>query len=311
MDLNGSSVQKRSLARLAGSLLAIGIIATTTAGIQGSGLRMASVGVADTDGDAVVVNGVAYDVSNARVVINGRAADAAQLHAGQVLTVKGLVAPDGTTGTAREVSLVSNVRGTITSVNEAAGTLQVLGQRVRVESVAGLEAGLFVDVSGFADANGDIVASSVDIEASTPNAQVRGVVAAMDGERQTLRINDLDVDYSSAVVAGLVAPGAIVTVQGTVEPGSGALFASRVDVFAGIGTANEGGTVEGIITEFASRRDFEVDGQPVLADDNTRYMLPRGELASGTRVQVTGTFDDAGVLRAAKIDGTNRQPRKP
>jgi hypothetical protein len=129
---------------------------------------------------------------------------------------------------------------------------------------------------------------------------VRGVVQALDTQRHSLRIGHLAVDYSSALVKGVIAEGAVVTVQGA-EVATGLLAASSIEVFAGIGSEGERGDLEGIITAFASATDFEVNGQPVLADANTHYILNGVTLGTDVPVRVKGKFDAAGTLVADKI----------
>jgi hypothetical protein len=296
----------------AACLLVTGIAGTTIAGIQGSGVRrLAAFGTVDTQ-DGIKVNGVTYDATGARIVINGKSADVSRIHSGHVVAVKGSIASDDTSATMEELTLVSDVRGQVTQVDEREGAVQVLGQTVYVTSasvldpsiqpsgIGGFHAGMFVTVSGFARTDGSFIASSIDVDATAEIAQVRGVVQALDTQRHSLRIGHLAVDYSSALVKGVIAEGAVVTVQGA-EVATGLLAASSIEVFAGIGSEGERGDLEGIITAFASATDFEVNGQPVLADANTHYILNGVTLGTDVPVRVKGKFDAAGTLVADKI----------
>ena len=267
-----------------------------------------------TAADGIAVNGVAYDASGARIFIDGRAADASELQMGHVVTVTGTLDANGTTGTATEVALVTDVRGEITGIDADASAVFVLGQTVRVTDetllgprigpagIAGLQPGMIVEVSGFADADGDFIASRMDTGAGTAAAQVRGAVNALDAQARSLRINDLDVEYSNAIIQGTIAEGAIVTVQGAQgSTGGGPLIASRVEAYAGLGAPSEKGDLEGIITAFASSADFDVNGQPIVADANTKYVLHGMTLDANVAVWVKGRFDASGVLVADKI----------
>ncbi len=82
--------------------------------------------------------------------------------------------PDGKKGTAKQVTLTSDVRGDVASVDVAASTFVVLGQTVKVtadtlfdentqaQDLAGLKSGAKVRVSGFTSAAGEVLASRID-----------------------------------------------------------------------------------------------------------------------------------------------------
>jgi hypothetical protein len=314
MSSNSTLPRTRRWASLgAACLLVTGIAGTTIAGIQGSGVRrLAAFGTVDTQ-DGIKVNGVTYDATGARIVINGKSADVSRIHSGHIVAVKGSIASGETSATMDALTLVSDVRGQVTQVDERAGAVQILGQTVYVtsdsvldpsiqpSSIGGLHAGMFVTVSGFARSDGSFVASSIDVDATAEIAQVRGVVQALDAQGHSLRIGHLLVDYSSASIMGVIAEGAVVTVQGAEVTTGSLLAASSIEVFAGIGSEGELGDLEGIITAFASATDFEVNGQPVLADANTQYILHGVTLGTDVRVRVRGKFDAAGILVADKI----------
>jgi hypothetical protein len=283
-------------------VLALVLVSVTKAGIQGSGIRRVATFGTITPGSELIVNDVAYDTSGASVVINGEPGSVGRLHSGHIVSIKGTVPENGGKATADEITLVSEVRGEISGVNTSAGTLTVLDQLIRAPAgVSGLERGMLVKVSGFADAEGVFNASSIDIEAAQAVAQVKGVVQALDADRAVLRVGNLVVDYSSAAVEGTIAKGVTVIVQG-MDAGTGnPLAASNVEVYEGLGEPGEKGDLEGIITAFASAQDFDVNGQQVLADPDTKYVLHGADLGVNVQVKVKGRFDAAGVLVADKI----------
>ena len=294
-------------------VLALGIAATGSAGIQGSGFRLlAAFGTVEAGG-GLTVNGVAYDASGARVTINGRKADTSKLHSGHVVAVAGAIAANGDGAVAQEVTLTSDVRGEVTSVDAEHGKVEVLGQTLYVDGetvldpaitadgLSALQPGTFVNVSGFARTDGSIAVTSLDLDAAPDVAQVRGVIQALDQKHQSFRIGNLRVDYADAAVEGALAPGAIAVVQGPEPPATHALVATRLQMFAGMGRAGEKGDLKGIISAFASPADFEVNGQPVLADARTKYDLHKGTLAADVEVRVTGVFNASGVLLARKV----------
>ncbi len=121
-----TTATSRLTALAVGALIAVITASGTNAGIQGSGFRMASIGTLDTR-VGFTVNGVSYDVSHARVTVDGVVTDPSVLKSGHVITVESTVSADGSTATADEISLVNNVRGAVTEVDAAAGTVTSAG----------------------------------------------------------------------------------------------------------------------------------------------------------------------------------------
>jgi len=286
------------------AVLAVIAAGGTSAGIQGSGFRMAAVGPVEA-GDGFVVNGVAYDVSHAQVIIDGVPSDPSALREGHVVSVQSSVSARGAVAIADEITLVSNVRGTVTEVDANARTALVLGQIVHLpDSDAGavIAPGAQVAVSGFSNAAGELVATRLDAEPSGAESQVRGVVEALDSTMRSFRINGLAVDYTSAAVVGSLTPGTIVTARGSATDAGFALLATRVDVAPAVGAPNEKGDITGLVTRFASQGDFDVNGLRVVADGRTKYHLKQGDvLGLDTEVHVKGRFDTTGALVARQI----------
>jgi Domain of unknown function (DUF5666) len=286
------------------------------AGIQGSGSPTPAAAVGPITGfGSVFVNGVEYVTSGAQIVIDHQAGTEAQLHAGQVVAIKGSVNADGVTGTATEVSFVGNAQGPAIQIDLANNTFVVLGQTVRItgstlfdegiqpRDLSGLESGTVVEVSGFANAAGEIAASRVDLKSADSNLQVKGVIAALDTTAHEFRINALTVDYGTVSVTGTLANGSIVEAQGAALTFGGELVATRVEVVQGIGsTANQRVDIQGIITSFTSATDFALQGQSVTTDANTQFVLHGVTLAVNVEVDVQGTVNASGVLLAKKVE---------
>lgn len=291
------------------------LIATagTVAGIQGSGFRVAALGTLEVSrNNTIKLGGVKYDVSRARVTVNGRRADPSELKTGHVVIAAGTLSPDEKEVIAGDITLESDVRGGVSFVDPRSSSLEVLGQTVKVTrktafdgalaaggGIKAIEQGMAVRISGYGKSNGQFEATRIDLDDVHSPAQVRGVVESVNRDRRTLSIGKLFVDYSAAAVQGVVAQGAVVTVKGRNVAGSSELFATNVTVFAGIGSKNVKGDIEGIVTTFASRSDFEVNGQPVLANAGTKFH--GGTLGTDVSVRVKGRFDENGVLVAKQI----------
>jgi hypothetical protein len=281
-------------------------------GIQGSGIASGPI----TGFGSIFVNGIEYSTSGAQIRIEGQSGTESQLRVGQIVTLKGRVNSDGKTGSATEVSFNDSVQGPVTQLNVAGGTFVVLGQTVRVTgstlfddnlqpaSIEGLQqAGLIVEVSGFPNATGEIIASRIEGKSAGTGLEVTGTVGSLDTVARTFRINALTVDYSGVAPEGTLADGKIVEVKGTSFTTSGALRATRVEVSSGFGgAANDTAEIEGVITRFTSNADFELNGQRVTTDSSTQFALNGLTLGLNVKVEVEGTFNASGVLVARKVD---------
>ncbi len=293
------------------------------AGIEGSGIPVAtaitSVGTITGFG-SVIVDGIEYVTSDAQIRIDDQPAVESQLHLGDVVTVTGTVNADERTGTATEVTFGSDARGAIAHVDAAAGTFVVLGQTIRVTEatlfdaalpspdVAGLPLGIGVQVSGFTDASGGLIASRIEPAAVNSSLQARGTLQSLDTDTHTFRINELVVDYGSASLTGTLTVGTSVTARGATLTAGGELVAT--DVVAApvvVGMANGRGQFEGVITTFISDSDFTVGGQRVLTDADTQFVLHSLVLGPDVEVKVRGTFEASGVLLASKVEVKQRQ----
>jgi len=203
---------------------------------------------------------------------------------GQIVTIKGTVDADGSTGTATQVTFDADLRGAVSGIDTSGQDFTVLGQTARITddtlfdesiqpaSLGGLHVGTVVQVSGTMNSVGEIVASRVDVADASATLQVRAV-ASLDTSAHTFRINSLIVDYGTVAPADGLANMRTVLVRGTLSS-QGALLATRIQVVGSLGAAaNETGRIEGLITAFVSNNDFTIDGQRVTTDATTQLDL--------------------------------------
>lgn len=316
MNIHRAGRQARPLAMVASVLACLFIIVgdgTSVAGIQGSGFRSKSVGRITQFG-SIFVNGVEYDLSAARIRIDGEPGSESRLRIGQVVTVEGLVNAAGTAGDATDVTFSSDVRGPIAQVNLADGSLVILGQRIRILSdtildglplggILGLVPGIQVRVSGFPNAAGELVASRIDLVlGGSSNARVKGVVQGLDTAAHTFRVNSQTVSYNGVTPVGTLANGSTVSVGGSIPSGQTSLQATQVEVISGLGGGeDELGRIEGLITAFNSASDFAIGAQRIATDSSTQFILHGQALGPNLAVDVQGAFNAAGVLVARKV----------
>jgi hypothetical protein len=288
------------------------------AGIQGSGYayRMTAYGRITRFG-SIFVNGVEYDISGAQIRINGQPASESALRIGQVVTVNGDVDADATVGAAREVSVSTAVVGPLAAVNLSGGTLVVLGQRIRLlpdtlldqalnlGGILGLVPGVAVQVSGFPNAAGDIVATRVDLALGGVSPRITGTVQALNPSKHTFKINSQTVDYSAAGLPEGFANGATVSVEGYIPLLQSVLRATSLEIVNGVGgAADDLGQVEGVITTFNTAAQFTMGSQRIITNGDTEFDLNGQTLGPDLAVVVRGTYNNAGMLVAHEVKAT-------
>ena len=270
---------------------------------------------------SVIVNGVRYDTSSASFTIDGQPGTESDLTVGQVIVVKGTLNQDGTTGTADSVAFDDAVEGPIESIDVPNNSMVVLGQTVFVNGdtsyeddinpadLTGLSVGDVVEVSGYLDANGDIVATYVELEDMSSGFEVTGIAQNVDTTAMTLTIGALVVDYSGAMVEdfpnGMPENDQLVEAEGTTLGAGGELIATELE-FKGNDVEFDDGDdveIEGLITRFASATDFDVNGIPVTTTGSTQYEGgTSADLALNVKVEVEGEANASGVIVADKVE---------
>ncbi len=308
-----SRLRTRALALAAGLALALTACGPfLIAGIEGSGLINALGAI--TAFGSVFVNGVEYSTASAQIDVDDQPGTESQLGVGDVVSVEGSVNADGKTGTATRIRFSGNVLGPVSAVNTTNRSVVVLGQTVIVQpatvfdpaiqpaGLGGMPIGALIEVSGYPQADGSIIATRIRPGSGSNVLRVRGTVQALDGATLTFRINALTVDYSAAAVGAAPAVGSVVEVQGRSFTTGGALIASSVQpATTAQGAVNTRGDVEGVITSAASSADFVVNGVHVLGSSATQYTLNGVQLAAGAHASVSGSFDASGRLQATSV----------
>jgi hypothetical protein len=269
---------------------------------------------------SIIVNGVRFDTSGAQFIVNGAVGSQDDLRVGQVVLVSGSVSDDDVSGEAERVEYDDEVKGPVESVDAAAGTFRVLGLLVRTGSqtlyggfadfaelaAAAAQAAVVVEVSGFRDASGAILATRVDRESEGVEFELKGVVSALDAGAMTFSLGTLTVDYGSALLPdGPPSNGDFVEARGDVSGDT--LVASSVELEDGIDEGLADGArveIEGLVTRVVSPTRFEVGG--VLVETGPATLYERGtasDIRVNVRLEAEGSLDaSAGLLRAVKIE---------
>ena len=268
---------------------------------------------------SVFVHGVRFETGSAAFTINGRPGTQADLRVGHVVTIHAHRDSNGNS-TADRVDFDDQVKGPVASVDAATGQLVVLGQTVLTDadtsfddnipgaSLAGLAAGVIVEVSGMRRADGAIQATRIEAKPPGTVFEVTGLASNVDTAAHKLNVNALVVDYSTASVQdfpnGQPRNGDLIEAKGNSVNAAGALVASSIE----LERDDDGGAagmqieIEGLVTRFGSATDFDVAGRRVTTNANTRFENgAAADLALNVKVEAEGQMDASGVLVATKV----------
>jgi hypothetical protein len=304
-------------------LVTLAVLAATSssAGIQGSGFRsLLAIGTVTETGngnsDSIVVGGIPYSTSGATFKIDGHGGTRGQIQAGDVVSLIATYPADGGAASATQVIFNGSVQGKVSGMDVPSSTLFVLGQTVRVTSqtvfgsnikpagLLGLQSGDVVEVSGFANSVGELVATHIEARGQSNDSRVVGSVQTLNQTQHTFYVNSLKIDYGNAQVDALLTDSAPVTAQGVQFAADGALIANLVRASGAVhGQPGSIGRIQGLITSYSSSAYFEVNGQPVLVGAQTKLSLPV-PIGVDVEVNVTGTFDTNGVLVADSVESS-------
>jgi hypothetical protein len=138
---------------------------------------------------SICVNGlhITYD-ADTPVKDGGKAVSGKDLQLGQLVQVEAEKTPGVRFLSARKIGLVHMLEGPVTKVTPETGTIEVMGEQVRLGDLSGypqLSIGLGVRVGGLRDIRGNIVPSSVTVKRSGQPDRVAGHLT-MDGTQRML-----------------------------------------------------------------------------------------------------------------------------
>lgn len=282
---------------------------------------------------SIIVNGVRYDDSAARVVgddDNDLRDDRRRLKLGmQVDVASGSVDDSTSRARAETVRVGSELVGAVERVTvDANGVLQsfvLLGQTVLIQrpgtvvddslpgGLAGITVGRLLEVH--ATFNGTAyVASFIELRnaAAVARFKVRGVVSALDTTARSFRIGTTTFSYAGLGADALtvtLADGLLVRVEVSTSVTSSSGVLQALSVRAGrrasssltAGSAVADARLRGTVSKAVSGSTFELDGTPVQVDSATRF--DKGSLASivvGVVVEVRGVLQ-SGTIVASRV----------
>ena len=266
---------------------------------------------------SIFVNGIEFDLNGSSITVNDQPNKGQNdLAIGQIVTVKGKINQSTGMGTADSVEYGNNLKGVVSAVDTVNNTFTVIGQMVTVTGttvfdgrtgLTDLAANDIVEVSGFVNAAGKIVATRVERQTIPGSSELKGAVSSLDTFLQTFMIGTTKVSYLGValVTGGTLANDACVEVKGAYSGTQ--LNASNIEVKScelSVPT-NDIGEIEGIITTSLSGSTFKIGTQTINITNTTQYNVSgtaASLLVSGATVEVEGTFNSSNVLVARKIE---------
>lgn len=291
-------------------------------GVDSGGTGVAAMSVGPISGfGSIIVNGTRFDDTVALILDDdGARHTRAQLKLGVMTTVDatGLATSgSGQRATATTIRIGSEIVGPVDAVDVLTGSVTVLGQTVLVTAATvfderisgglqGLQAGAALEVYGRYDlARNRYAATRIEPSSAPAFYKLRGAVAQVDTNAQTLVIGGQTIDYGSVPFADRsnVVPGAIVRAKLDTRSVAGVWTAIGLSAAVVQIPDRDDAKVEGRISAWTSSRQFSVNGVPV---DASMASFPDGEsgVVLGARVVVEGP-STAGVVRAGvvKVEG--------
>lgn len=323
---------KTHLSLLCSAILASGgLVACSSGGGSSTGGTSSKVtsGVITGFG-SVFVNGVEYQTSNAKVMVDGAPGTEDDLALGMVVKVNGSVNSDGTHGTANSIEFNDEMQGTVSAVNvtNGVGSIDVMGQTVNVDAdtvfeshvdgvttVDMLQVGNIVEVSGYTDGTGTVYATRVEVKkaahAMGEAIEVKGKITSLDTTAMTFMLGDLTVDYSGANLVGFPdgqpALDQFVEVTTTTDVTNNLLVATKVELKNTdnkhvSGAKGDKLELEGVVTADLADNQFMLNDQIVIVDDNTEYENGSvTDITMGVKMEVQGQLDADGNLVASHV----------
>ena len=301
-------------------------------GIGGSGFTSSG---SITGFGSVFVNGVEFETSNTIFDIDDSGSGSeSDLAIGMIVTVNGTVNDDGVTGNATSISFddqlqgpVSGITAVIADPDEENRSFTILGTTVRINLIntvfdvsgtipgtsfdfASIKDGNNVEVSGFFNTAGELVATRVELKATTFNTtdivELKGAVSgftAVSAPFTLAGLSGITIDASAATIDDLpngLADGISVEVKGTCSDlACSTINATRVEGQNGFDDADKI-SVEGLITDFVDSSNFKVNGISVNASSATLSPATM-VLRDGARVEVEGPISN-NVIQALKVE---------
>ena len=275
---------------------------------------------------SVIVNGVRYDTGGTSFTIDGTPGSQSDLKVGQIVVLKSEKDASGS-DIALSIDYEEILEGPVSSIDVANDSFVILGRTVLVDSttsfdddispssIDGIMAGDILEISGYFNADGDILATRVeksDDQSLSNDYEIHGIVENLDTSALTFQLGTLTIGYGSAVLEDfgdrMIMNGDFVEVEGTTFSNDGTFIATEVenqndDRDEYKGEENDEAEITGLITTFESAERFTISGLTILTNSSTEFEDGvAADLGPNVHVEVEGEYNAAGELVADTIE---------
>ena len=286
---------------------------------SGSGNRVTGV-VSDSNPSTRTINVASTTFSTAGSNIDGdEIEDADEIRDGMIVSVES----DGA-GHAEEVDYDAEVEGIVRTIN--AGSMDVMGQNVDISqnpnfhsevagitSIMDISPNAVVEVSGYSDGMGNIVATYIELESiaydGSEDLELEGIVTGLDLVNGTFMIGDLPIHFdpnniSLTMEDGLNVEVDIMVIGDTLETYE--YHATEIEIEDDYGDEHGEGheiEIEGMITSGLSDGMFAINGETVILSDNAEYEgVTPADIVDGAMLEVEGYLNNDGVLVVHEVE---------
>ncbi len=303
---------------------------TQSAGIGGTGINVGK-GVVQgkvTGFGSIYVNGAKFDTDTSQFIVDGNtSASQDDLAVGMIVTL-GVETENGVyTGKALDVVYDDEIEGPIAVIpgveinpSGTEKTVQVFGQTIVISDTttlfkdtdfSSIAVNDLIEVSGYRVSSNMINATYIKnngvLNLGSSEVELRGVIESLSaGAAPSFEIDGVMITTDGftqiEVPNGVLAEGQYVEVEGIIQAAL-SVYAEEIE-FEGDGFGDEVDDIslEGVIANYTSIADFEIDGQPIDAsqaslEPSNAAML----LDDGVTVEVEGDIV-AGVLIADELE---------
>lgn len=260
---------------------------------------------------SVIVNGIKFDDAQATVQVDGVTATSADLRLGMVAGVQGEHGVVATLGTASRIDVWSIAQGLITQ--SSGGEFEVAGMTLQTDSATVfdgvvsavlLSTGQRVAVWGLqAAADGRTwKATRVAVLVAPAPVVSTGLVSIVGSQRY---LNGLRL---TGPVADSLTAGQLVRLEGTLSSAGDGLAVARADMQGlGSGPLPPGEIeIEGVVTTPLLNGRFMLGN--IAVDASSAFYRPSDfQLTMGARVEVYGSWQADGVLKATEVEYEDEQ----
>ncbi|MES9944784.1 MAG: DUF5666 domain-containing protein [Candidatus Thiodiazotropha sp.] len=268
-------------------------------GIGGTGITQGRV----TSFGSVFVNGIEFNTDSASFTVNDLTGSQDDLAIGMVVRISGSSDTTNLTGTADSITYDSLIEGVINSNDITLNnTLTVMQQTIIVDGdtvydnpvdatlLEDLPPNSEVEVSGFTNGNGTILATRIEVISlawAGDELEVSGVVSAISGD--TFRIGSLVVDGSG--IPSIPPEGTFVEVEGNRFSG-GLFIAESIDIESESDSA---------VAE--DGEEVEIEGQITQALDANNLFTLNSQLVDASGTTLSGATSQLTIGRVAEVEG--------